>query len=98
MRRQVAVVPASAKREGPRVPDADVEAAASAPAALSLRHPAAIGVILEAKSRCSGGQRAQWATAGRGRRPIRWQVTRLRLVDRGARLASHQTRPWRGGD
>src|SRR5512135_1215826 len=85
MPRQVAVVPMSAKREHPRVaPDADAEQPAVAPRALSLRH-LAIGVVVEAEEQV---QRRAVGTAARALRPIRQQVARLPLVNRGARFAA----------
>ena len=78
----------SARREGPRVvPDADAEPAAAAPGALSLRH-LAIGVLLEAEEQVQRRAAGPLGTAARALRPIRRQVARLPLVDRGSRLAA----------
>jgi hypothetical protein len=78
----------SAKREGPHVvPDADAEPAAFAPGALSLRH-LAIGVLVEAEEQVQRQAAGPVGTAARAHRPIRRQVARLPLVDRGARFAA----------
>jgi hypothetical protein len=75
----------SAKREGPRVVRAEADQAASAPVALSLRH-LAIGVMVEAEAQVQRRAAGPVGTVARALRPIRRQVARLPLVDRGAHL------------
>ena len=88
MPRQVAVVHRTAKRKDARVvPDADADQAASAPVGPSLRH-LAIGLLVEAEEQVQRRAAGPVGTVARALRPIRRQVARLPLVDRGERLAA----------